>query len=72
MTLSRSLTLRDAQRAMTLASRGSIAQRDAFEDEVGCALSSALDELWAMAEDAGRPHLAGRLERAFNRLTGRD
>lgn len=64
----RSLTLRDAQRAMTIASRGSSAQRDAFEDEFGGALSSILDELWGMAEDAGRPVLAGRLERAYNRL----
>jgi len=64
------LTLRDANRAMTIASRGSSAQRDALEDEFGGALSSILDELWAMAEDAGRPYLAGRLERAYNRLVG--
>jgi hypothetical protein len=64
------LTLRHAQRAMTIASRGTSAQVDAFEDEFGGALSSILDELWAMAEDAGRPVLAGRLERAFNRLAG--
>jgi hypothetical protein len=66
----RNLTLRDANRAMTIASRGTSAQVDAFENEFGGALSTCLDELWAMADDAGFSLLAARLERAYNRLVG--
>ena len=67
--MTRALTLADAQTAITLASRGSSAQIDRFEDAIGCSLSSALDALWDMAEEGGRPVLASRLERAYNRLT---
>ena len=68
--MTRPLTLADASTAIALASRGSSAQRDAFEAQFGGSLSSILDALWDMAEDAGRPYLAERLERAYNRLVG--
>ena len=61
-----------ANKAMRLASRGTEAEIDAFEDEQGDALSAVLDGLWFDAEEAGDTALAARLGRAFNKLTDRE
>ena len=57
-----------ANRAIYMVDRGTMCQRDDFEDEHGCALSTILDELWAEADDAGMTSLVRKIERAYNKL----
>jgi hypothetical protein len=61
-----------ADRALYIAARGTIEQIEALENDAGAALSSVMDELWGEAEHAGEYGLARKLERAYNRLTGRE
>ena len=59
-----------AERAMTVARRGTEAEVNAFEAEQGCSLSMVLDQLWFEAEEAADYPLARRLEDAYRDLVG--
>ena len=45
---------------------------EAYEERTGQSMTSSLDCLWDDARAAGDAVTARRLERAFNRLPGRD
>jgi hypothetical protein len=71
---SRALTKSDYNRVAALFTFHNLnrAKVDAFEDQIGMSLSSAIDELWAEADEGGRwesPTQAARMERFYNRLT---
>ena len=58
-----------ANQAIRLVGRGSLAERERFEDAHGAPLSIIIDNLAADAADAGQEALAARLDRAYTRLT---
>jgi|10_taG_2_1085330.scaffolds.fasta_scaffold73173_1 siroheme synthase (precorrin-2 oxidase/ferrochelatase) len=58
-------------RILHLVHRGTIAQIEKFEREQGHSLSYLIDLYWDVVADAEDSKLEARLERAFNKLTGR-
>ena len=58
-----------ANQAIRLVGRGSLAERERFEDAHGAPLSNLLDTLAYDAAEAGNEALAARLDRAYTRLT---
>ena len=69
-----SAQLKIINRILYLVHRGTIAQIEKFEREQGHSLSYLVDLYWNVVADDerfDRPKLEARLERAFDKLTGR-
>ena len=59
-----------ANRAISAAHSKNDRARNRLEFETGDSLSTILDACWADAEEEEDWHLADRLEKAYNHLTG--